>query len=77
LTDLHFAVKSGGMKRKSLFPDLIFFRPGAFAPVGDFFTLKESPGGSIFLPVARIAEYEGGFWGIYSRINFFDLKGGS
>jgi hypothetical protein len=26
------------------------YRPGAFAPVGDFFTKMKSPSGSIFLP---------------------------
>jgi hypothetical protein len=62
------------MKRKTLFPDLIFFRPGAFAPVGDFFTPKQSPGGSIFLPVAGIAEFKER---ICTRIKFLFLKGGS
>jgi len=27
------------------------YRPGALAPVGDFFIKPESPSGSIFLPV--------------------------
>jgi len=65
------------MKRKTLFPDLIFFRPGAFAPVGDFFTPKQSPGGSIFLPATGIAEFKEPNLGICSGINIFFLKGGS
>jgi hypothetical protein len=27
------------------------YRPGALAPVGDFFIKPESPSGSIFLPI--------------------------
>ena len=30
------------------------YRPGALAPVGDFFIKAESPSGSIFLPVGDL-----------------------
>jgi hypothetical protein len=37
LTDSEFPVKSGGMERFEFPPVKIVFRPGALAPVGDFF----------------------------------------
>jgi hypothetical protein len=36
-------------KKPSIMSDR--YRPGALAPVGDFFIIPESPCGSIFLPV--------------------------
>jgi hypothetical protein len=51
LTSGRFAVKSGGMEYKKPSFYLDRYRPGASAPVGDFFITIESPCGSIFLPV--------------------------
>lgn len=52
LTYRRFAVKSGGMVNQKLRNYTAKYRPGALAPVGDFFFIKpESPSGSIFLPV--------------------------
>jgi hypothetical protein len=39
------------MNPKKLFGYTDKYRPGAHALVGDFFIIKESPSGSIFLPV--------------------------
>jgi hypothetical protein len=50
LTGAEIAVKSCGMKRYRFLPKKEH-RPGASAPVGDFFTPIESPSGSIFLPI--------------------------
>ena len=51
LTYRRFAVKSGGMVNQKLRNSKAKYRPGALAPVGDFFIKPESPSGSIFLPV--------------------------
>jgi hypothetical protein len=53
LTSSRFAVKSGGMDCRRLLFLFDRYRPGAFAPLGDFFVTAESPRGSIFLPVER------------------------